>query len=530
MKNYKKHIDDFFREKLGNYAETPPADVWDNLDVRLDSLKPVVPGGATSYKWLWHMGMVSLITVLSVSITRKLIGTKADSANIASEQPAMEPVASATAPDAAPTPVTEATATKQSTDAAEGGTNATEATGPTTATTPGKIHGATAQVEHNKDNAVQGRKAIAVTGSHLRDINKAGTSALYASAAHTGPSAKTQPADVYNSSNNIAATSSFEPSQKVTDPKEQFTANTNSAVPQAAKADVAVAEKMKTTLPAATKPKTTDKAPVQQKVRPSFNKWEAGIKGGYEGGFNNDAANKIVIAPYLQYNLSPKVAIMVHPAVKFAKSNTRSIGAGQSYTQVNNDGQVQQVGNTDTRETLEGTTIVTRYVTRFNYSQTHDSVVKTNTYGGAYVEYELPVLVKYKISPRSSVYGGVNVIYSQSKGVTEHTFTKAGIRTSIDTLLTTSAPSPTPPALNDVIKNDGTPYSNYNGPLYPTTSQNQVRLGAMVGFSYEYSKRLLFDALIQQNPGKTEMKGGYNINASRSATYFRVSVGYKLTK
>ena len=72
--------------------------------------------------------------------------------------------------------------------------------------------------------------------------------------------------------------------------------------------------------------------------------------------------------------------------------------------------------------------------------------------------------------------------------------------------------------------------SEYNGPLYPSTRVNQIRFGATVGVSYEYSKRWLVDALVQQNPAPRDVKGGYNINTPLSATYFRISVGYKLTK
>jgi hypothetical protein len=52
----------------------------------------------------------------------------------------------------------------------------------------------------------------------------------------------------------------------------------------------------------------------------------------------------------------------------------------------------------------------------------------------------------------------------------------------------------------------------------------------MLGVSYEYSKRWLVDALIQQNPANKDIRGGADINVPLSATYFRLSVGYKLTK
>jgi hypothetical protein len=52
----------------------------------------------------------------------------------------------------------------------------------------------------------------------------------------------------------------------------------------------------------------------------------------------------------------------------------------------------------------------------------------------------------------------------------------------------------------------------------------------MVGFSYEYQKRWLFDGLMQQTQAPANMQGGYNINSALSSTYFRFTLGYKLLK
>jgi hypothetical protein len=51
----------------------------------------------------------------------------------------------------------------------------------------------------------------------------------------------------------------------------------------------------------------------------------------------------------------------------------------------------------------------------------------------------------------------------------------------------------------------------------------------MLGFSYEYSKKWLFDALLQQGNAQPELKAGYNINSPLSVPYFRLSVGYNFT-
>ncbi len=74
MKNYLKHIDDFFREKLGRYRETPPPDVWEALDKQLDGLIPSAP--KPSFRWGGHIAMVSLVAVLSIPVVKKILGNK----------------------------------------------------------------------------------------------------------------------------------------------------------------------------------------------------------------------------------------------------------------------------------------------------------------------------------------------------------------------------------------------------------------------------------------------------------------------
>lgn len=61
MEEQQKHIDDLFREELGNYAETPPAAVWDALEPRLEDTRKRRPFGGW---WPW---IVMLLLVGSVA-------------------------------------------------------------------------------------------------------------------------------------------------------------------------------------------------------------------------------------------------------------------------------------------------------------------------------------------------------------------------------------------------------------------------------------------------------------------------------
>ena len=265
------------------------------------------------------------------------------------------------------------------------------------------------------------------------------------------------------------------------------------------------------------------------KSKPVFDRFEMGIKAGYEKGFAFDAARKAIVSPYLQYNLSPKFSLMVQPSAKAAKVATRNIGNASSYYKVNNDGATALVESVPIY-LPSGLGYDTLWVNNYSYSQTHDSIVKSNTYGGTYVEADLPILLKYYIVPKFSVYGGVNIAYGKLTGVKEHTYTSDPIMQKGDSFTVTRqrVALPEPPALTSVIRYAGTPYSTYSGPQYPTNKGATLRLGYMVGFSYEFKDKWLVDGLVQQGMAKQDVQGGYNINKTLSAAYFRFTIGYKI--
>ena len=142
------------------------------------------------------------------------------------------------------------------------------------------------------------------------------------------------------------------------------------------------------------------------------------------------------------------------------------------------------------------------------------------------MEFELPVLAKYYIAKQLSVYAGINLIYTQLPGITEHTYEQDGILKTVD--FTTVTPAlPTTLPLSPNVSYTGTPFANYSGPLYQSSATGKFHIGYMVGFTYQCGKRWLLDALVQQSPVSSNVIGGYNINAPLSAFYWRTSVGYK---
>jgi len=528
VKDKKKLIDDLFREKLGAYSEVPPADAWTDLDKKLDTLVPHVP--SSPFRWLGHIGMVSVIAVLSVSLIHKFSGESKNESNIVKEQTVnkLETTNSNNTVDnsiagASEVQVPGVDANTDNSDLNTGNSVAGEAADVNTASQVASNNNSvntTGNGGHSSKNPT--------TVSKYRQDHVASVGGAHKVAGANGVIENVVPG---NASENIYNSSSNNNSAEINTKGDNKNDNGNQEVKTNSKIKSEAPKKV-------TPPLVSNKsiqAPAEKKIAPKerkpidFARWEAGVKGGYERGFDNIAARKFVIAPYLQYNLSKKVAVMIQPAAKYAQSAERIIGTPQSYYNVKNDGQVVNAGNYSTI-LAEGSSIDTYYHSRLRYTQTHDSIVKANKAGGSYTEFELPVLIKYNISNKVSVYGGANMIYSQMTGVKEQTYTKAGIMKTVDTVVSAKSVQPASPAVSDIITYNGSPISDYNGPLYPSSQINRVRFGAMLGVSYQYSGRWLLDALVQQNPSPKDIRGGYNINAPLSSTYIRLSVGYKLTK
>lgn len=571
MKNYKKHVDDFFREKVGRANETPPPDVWNDLDKQLDGLKPTAP--AASYSWLKYFALVSLVFLLFVSVIKKMSGNAANDVkntqteakvNAKSQQYISKPerpsrqaagnneITTANSANTKETNKEEQTLAKNDQSASNEHTSGSKtdndqllaanthssgnAVGAGKAlrqadivnktASPGKVVSAKSKLpvrpstagnddkkEKNEKYASKEKEENEHVISEIKNkekteiVAKNGTNENNANESEITAQPDRNYGSSYNNANNKTIT---------TNAFSNGLAAANKQTETATQPDVKKKDSIKTNLVTTGKKKNT---PDKQQ----FKKLSEGIKAGYERGVDNYAASKYVLSPYFQFNLSPKTAIMVQPAIKYAKLSTKNVGSSQSYYNVNPDWTLNQNGNSV--QTINGAD--TFYTTKYTYSETHDSIVKSYTVGGTYMEFELPLLLKYMLSKKLSIYGGVNFLYSTLTSITEHTYTQQGILKSVDFTNVTPALPTSLPASPD-ISYPGTPFASYNGPLYKSSQASQFHVGYMIGFSYECGSRLLFDLLMEQSPLNTDIKGGYNVNAPLSAPYFRLSVGYKL--
>lgn len=518
MDKKRKHIDDFFRDKLGSYAEVPPSDAWNDMDKKLDTL---VPHPVTHpYRWLGHVGIVSLIAVLGVSVFNKFSHETNSDTKIANNTQIVNKIESFTEtkiPDIVAIEPQQAALPSLGNNQGNqpAFTHAVRSSYPETL-------GYGESYSENADNEyIEGITEIKKEIISTTESNHAG----YLADAHT------------NSRNgNVTYNNHFNAS-----PAFAGAVNNNYTFGEADKntenqyfSNISEKDKNNNLAPAdASKNALTPALKAENNIIPkqsaaSFARWDAGIKAGYERGFNTAAANSFAVSSYVAYNISRRAGIMLQPTVKLANAPVRTVGDAASYYKVNDDAAVTTVENYTTTE-VEGTSVVYYNNTKFRYTQSHDSIVKTNRTGGRYVQYELPILFNYKCNDKLSVYAGVNVVYSRLQSVTEHTYTKTGIVRIADTLIKSTS-TPVAPATTDIITYTGTPVSQYSGPIYPAGHESNLRMGAMAGVSYEYSSRWLVDAMVQKTPAPAAVKGGYNINAPLSAPTFRISVGYKLKK
>ncbi len=401
MEKNRKNIDDLFKSELGNYTETPPSAVWSALEQRLGhkpSPKPGIP-------WFGYFAMVvALIAISVIAVRNNSQNTNTPTDNIAANnniskgQNTDNNIAATTNSNTqtttnnTPAGNEDKTATGNEQKAGNSPTNDRLATAPATNSTANPATGKTTnrQAEATINETTRGTATV-TKNKHNRHT----TAGKYAAKTTRGTNGKAladittqQPENVYNSSitNTKAATES-----KTTDDQP-----------------LASAPPDKNDTSGTLKKKQNNTPPPPHKPKPKYARFEAGIKGGYEQGGINDDAKKGLISPYLQYKITPKLAIMLQPAVKYAMVQSRVIGAPRNYYNVNKDGSTTEHADT-TPVHIVGTG-QTLYFWNYTYSETHDSIVKTNATGGTYAEFEMPVLLKYYLTKDFSIYGGVNMI------------------------------------------------------------------------------------------------------------------------
>lgn len=258
---------------------------------------------------------------------------------------------------------------------------------------------------------------------------------------------------------------------------------------------------------------------------------EAGIKAGIEKGFNNYTATKYALAPYLQYNISNKLAVMLQPALKYdVLNNTQVLPATAYYNLTNSTVTTGHIIHKGDSITAAPDTISRRYF----YKQTHDSIlIGYKTAKKSYMEFEIPLLLQYKLTNDLSVYGGINFNFVKVVQVKEDRQVYSNI-TQYDTVSYAAVPvtatAPTPPSPDSLFKSSVKSYSNYSANAVQNPASDPLKLGYMLGFNYRIKQRWMIDVLMQQMLSNSAYIPNDKIQSIYKQPYFRVTIGYRLFK
>ena len=271
-------------------------------------------------------------------------------------------------------------------------------------------------------------------------------------------------------------------------------------------------------------------------------KFAMGINFGYEYGFNNQfKANKIVIAPYVQYNVTSKFSLLFQPAYLSGSAKAGGLSSGNElyYNVIN--AAYDSVSTIFKEDTSQGPPPppprIDTLKTTYTYKRTYDSTVVSQQFSQKKLwEAELPLMVQYKVSPNFSVFGGISVSFSKVLRIEEKREDYTGLSDSLQTTNVllynrNQGPSPPPSAQdpNAVFSGyTGKPISSYT-PSAPTSTANMfTRFGYAIGFNTTIRGRYMIGLSLQQKFANSTQIPNESLRKIYTQPYLRMTIGYKI--
>ncbi|MBS1779006.1 MAG: hypothetical protein JST70_06750 [Bacteroidetes bacterium] len=257
--------------------------------------------------------------------------------------------------------------------------------------------------------------------------------------------------------------------------------------------------------------------------------FDFGAKLGFEKGFGSYQANKLVFAPYLQFKIASNISVIAQPTVKYAMINKNVLNDPQSYYRT---GSSSLDSNHTIKKAIDSfaTDTITR---RYYLHQSHDSIVVTRSIKQkSYIEFELPVLLQFKVSKSFSPYLGVTMSYSTIVNSADDQKTYSGITRNDSVIyapVSVNAPAPAKPNPGSSFQYNGTPFSQYT-PGPSSAPSSMFRFSYSVGFNYLVNNRLFFDLMYTKTFSSLTGIQDTRIREIYNQGYLRLSVGYRLGK
>jgi hypothetical protein len=267
---------------------------------------------------------------------------------------------------------------------------------------------------------------------------------------------------------------------------------------------------------------------VQDSVaRKTKNRWEAGMRLGYEGGTRPFSTSAFTIAPYIQYAINSRLSLMTQPTFKYTWIQKYIISNDNYY----------RIIDSSRKEVQPSSFSPSGFLPRFAYEERYDSIIATQyVTNNGFFSADLPLMLSYRLKPRLSVYGGVNLNFTKIGIVTDEKWHNITRKDTLDAII-----SPKPIIGNasvnfdtlsvaQVYQHGSRPYSEYNSAITHGGTASPFRLGVTFGISYAYKERLLFDIRYRQNVTGLSAVPNVVIRRLYSQPYFNLSVGYRIFK
>lgn len=587
MEERNKHIDDLFRDELGGYREVPDPRVWSALEQRLDE-------GRNKKRIIiwWVSGLALLLAIAGSLIMGNVLPGFTTPATVAGVKPTAPevqavPTAHSTAPTPAATPATVAatvaTPVPATTVLPKGKTqekqtrtlqnNRTLAAAPqqpaTVAATPATAVAIAPQpIATNNIPAQQ----AANSASAQQNISVPKPTIADATPAAIIPAQRTAP--VPASANRLtremvdemplplagapkakpmvpqADISRYEPlitrsknngSNMIAAAGKQIAAPVANAAPHA--------ETLATPAPQATTPNSNDavNTPANTTAATSATpadttaeiikprnpiKWSYGLKTGYDFSMNKYSAGNALLGAYLQAHISKRMSVILQPTLKYTNMKRTTLDGSQSYYDVKNSSVTALHIITPEGADPYGNPVY-NIIRRYFYAQQYDSVVVTRTIKPKqYAEFELPLLLQYRLTKALSVTGGVSANFSRLvQAEREESRFKGMMRydTAVFAKVNESSPAPAIPAIETRIKYNYSPYADYLA-QQKEAPVNNLRFNYMLGINYALRNGLSFDLLMLSILGNANYINDNDIKKIYKTPYIRIGVTYKLSK
>lgn len=257
--------------------------------------------------------------------------------------------------------------------------------------------------------------------------------------------------------------------------------------------------------------------------------FDFGAKLGFEKGFGSYQANKLVFAPYLQFKIASNISVIAQPTVKYAMINKNVLDDPQSYYRTGSSSLDSNHTIKKAIDSFAEDTITRRYYLH----QNHDSIVVTRSIKQkSYIEFELPVLLQFKVSKSFSPYLGVTMSYSTIVNSADDQKTYSGITRNDSVIyapVSVNAPAPAKPNPGSSFQYNGTPFSQYT-PGPSSAPSGMFRFSYSVGFNYLVNNRLFFDLMYTKTFSSLTGIQDTRVREIYNQGYLRLSVGYRFGK